>query len=58
MLRRTALITYPGAKHAFTDEAATAKGKKFEMPLEYNAEADENSWAEMTKFLAEIYPPG
>lgn len=52
------MIAYPGAKHAFTDEAATAKGKKFEMPLEYNAEADENSWAEMTKFLAEIYPPG
>ncbi len=50
-------ISYPGAKHAFTDEAATEKGKKFGMPLEYNAEADEKSWAEMTKFLAALYPP-
>lgn len=50
-------IAYPGAKHAFTDEAATEKGKKFDMPLEYNAEADEKSWEEMTKFLAALYPP-
>jgi dienelactone hydrolase len=26
-------IEYPGAKHAFTDEAATEKGKKHKMPL-------------------------
>jgi dienelactone hydrolase len=50
-------IAYPGAKHAFTDESATEKGKKFGMPLEYNAEADEKSWEEMTKFLAALYPP-
>jgi len=50
-------IAYPGAKHAFTNEAATANGKKFGMPIEYNEEADLQSWAEMTKFLAELYPP-
>jgi dienelactone hydrolase len=51
-------IAYPGAKHAFTNEAATEKGKKHKMPLEYNAQADEQSWAEMSKFLTELFPPG
>ena len=50
-------IAYPGAKHAFTNEAATEKGKKFGMAIEYNEEADEKSWEEMTKFLAALYPP-
>ena len=49
-------VAYEGAKHAFTNEAATEKGKKFEMPLEYDAEADTKSWAEMQKFLVEIFP--
>ena len=52
-------IAYPGAKHAFTDEAATDKGKKFNMPLEYNEQADLESWEEMIKFFAALYPaPG
>ncbi|UCH30685.1 MAG: dienelactone hydrolase family protein [Myxococcales bacterium] len=51
-------VGYPGAKHAFTDEAATEKGKKFDMPLEYDAEADEKSWAETVRFLAEVFPAG
>jgi len=51
-------IAYPGAKHAFTDEEATAKGQKFEMPLEYNAEADEKSWAALVEFLSEVFPTG
>ncbi len=50
-------IAYPNAKHAFTDQAATEKGKKHEMPLEYNAKADQQSWAEMTKFLEQLFPP-
>ena len=50
-------IAYPGAKHAFTNEAATELGKKHKMPLEYNAQADEQSWAEMSKFLTELFPP-
>jgi dienelactone hydrolase len=50
-------IAYPNAKHAFTDQAATEKGKKHELPLEYNAKADQQSWAEMTKFLEQLFPP-
>lgn len=49
-------IAYPGAKHAFTDEAATEKGEKFGMPLEYDAEADEKSWDRMTEFFRALYP--
>lgn len=51
-------IAYPDAKHAFTDEAATENGKKHKLPLEYNAKADQQSWAEMSKFLAELFSPG
>ena len=47
-------INYPGAKHAFTNPGATEKGKKFKLPLAYNKEADEKSWAEMKTFFARI----
>jgi dienelactone hydrolase len=46
---------YDGAKHAFTNPAATDNGKKFDLPLEYNEEADKKSWAELEKFLKEIF---
>ena len=49
-------IEYPGAKHAFTDQAATKKGKKHNMPLAYDEKADQQSWAEMTKFLEQLFP--
>lgn len=45
---------YPGAKHAFTSPEATANGKKFELPLEYNADADKKSWAALDVFLKKI----
>src|SRR6476660_7972980 len=32
-------IVYPNATHAFTNPASTANGKKFNMPIEYNAAA-------------------
>ena len=51
-------VEYPGAKHAFTDPAATEKGQKHKMPLQYDEKADEQSWAEMSKFLEELFPPG
>lgn len=42
---------YEGAKHAFTNPAATNNGKKFGLPLAYNKKADKASWKEMKKFL-------
>jgi len=47
-------ITYPGAKHAFSNPAATELGKKFNMPIEYNKSADLNSWNDMKKFFHSI----
>ena len=45
------LVNYPGAKHAFTNPAATETGKKFNLPVEYNKAADEASWKELLSFL-------
>ena len=46
---------YPGAVHAFTNPDATATGKKYGMPVAYNAAADSASWNEMKTFLADLF---
>ena len=46
---------YPNATHAFTNPASTETGKKFNMPIEYNPEADKNSWNDMKVFLAGVF---
>lgn len=43
--------SYEGALHAFSNPDATRLGKKFNMPIAYNKKADNESWAEMQKFL-------
>jgi len=48
-------ISYPGALHSFTVPAADELGKKFNMPIAYNAEADKKSWDELKKFLKAIF---
>ena len=48
-------VSYEGAKHAFTNPDADTFGKKFNMPLEYNASADQQSWAEMQLFFKKIF---
>ncbi|MES2431035.1 MAG: dienelactone hydrolase family protein [Bacteroidota bacterium] len=48
-------IVYPGATHAFTNPAATGVGKKFKMPIKYNAVADKKSWNDMRVFLKKIF---
>jgi len=48
-------ISYPGAKHAFTNPGADKFGKKFNIPLAYNAKADKKSWAEMQRFLEKSF---
>lgn len=49
------VVTYPGAQHAFTNPEASALGKKFNMPLAYDAKADKDSWQQATVFLREIF---
>lgn len=46
--------SYPKATHAFTNPNATEKGKKFNMPIEYNAAADTASWNDMKDFLGKV----
>ena len=48
-------ISYPGAIHSFTNPEATALGKKYNLPLAYNADADKKSWLELQKFLDKIF---
>lgn len=47
--------SYPGAGHAFSNPAATEMGKKFSIPVEYNAAADTASWNDMKTFFARIF---
>jgi dienelactone hydrolase len=49
------LISYPDAKHSFTNPAADSLGKKFNMPIAYNKAADEQSWTAMQSFFDEIF---
>jgi dienelactone hydrolase len=46
---------YANATHAFTNPDATATGKKFNMPIEYNAQADKDSWNDMNMFFGKIF---
>jgi dienelactone hydrolase len=47
--------TYAGATHAFSNSDATATGKKFSMPIEYNEAADKQSWNDMKQFFTLIF---
>ena len=48
-------IGYDSATHAFTNPASTENGKKFNMPIAYNAAADTASWAAMKTFFAGLF---
>ncbi len=49
------LVSYPGAKHAFTNPDATALGQKFNLPLAYDANADADSWRKMQAFFKQLF---
>ena len=46
---------YPGATHAFSNPNATEVGKKFNMPVKYNAAADTASWNDMKAFFKKVF---
>lgn len=48
-------ISYPGAKHSFTNPDADRFGAQFELPLAYDLEADHISWADMLEQLSVTY---
>jgi dienelactone hydrolase len=47
--------SYSGATHAFSNPAATEKGKKYNIPVAYNAAADTASFNEMKVFFEKIF---
>lgn len=47
--------SYPNSTHAFSNPASTATGKKFNMPIAYNAAADSASWKDMQMFFDTIF---
>jgi len=49
------VVEYPGAVHAFTNPEATALGEKFNLPLRYDAKANEEAKAEAAKFFAQVF---
>jgi len=49
------LKQYPNATHAFTNPASDDNGKKFDMPVKYNPQADSASWNDMKAFFARIF---
>ena len=49
------VITFPGVKHSFTNPAADEYGRKFNLPLVYDAAADKASWEETERFLADVF---
>lgn len=48
------LKIYEGALHAFTNPDATENGKKFNLPIAYNAAADTASWNDMKGFFERV----
>jgi dienelactone hydrolase len=50
---RFEIITYPGAKHSFTNPDADKAGVA---GLGYNASADKESWEALLKMLREVFP--
>ncbi|MEW6325928.1 MAG: dienelactone hydrolase family protein [Nitrospirota bacterium] len=51
-------IVYPGAVHGFTNPDADRLGAANKMPIKYQAEADQASWAEMRAFFDRIFTQG
>lgn len=49
------LIDYPGVMHSFTNPGATEVGKKYEMPLVYDENADKDSWSRMKAFFDSLW---
>lgn len=47
-------VVYPGTMHSFTNPDADEYGRKFNLPLAYNAAADKDSWAQLQLFLADV----
>ncbi len=48
-------VSYPSAKHGFTNPQATERGQKFNIPIAYNESADKESYSEMLRFFKKVF---
>lgn len=48
-------VNLPGAIHSFSNPEADELGKKFNMPIAYNASADKTSWDGMQTFFKDVF---
>jgi dienelactone hydrolase len=48
-------VAYENAKHGFTNPEADTNGKKYGIPLAYDAVADRRSWQDMREFLGRVF---
>jgi len=48
-------VSYPGAMHSYTDPDATEKGRQFNIPFAYDAQATQQSRAETSKFFSDVF---
>lgn len=49
------VVSYEGVLHSFTNPEADRFARKFNMPVGYDAEADQDSWQQTQVFLQEIF---
>ena len=49
------VITYPGAKHGFTNPEADTNAAKYSIDVGYQEQADEQSWDAMQSFFNKIF---
>ena len=47
--------TYPDATHGFTNPNSEQRAEKFDLPVGYNAKADEASWKAMLDFFKRVF---
>lgn len=48
-------VEFEGVKHSFTNPSSTEVGKRFDLPLEYNEDADKESWGQLKAFLERVF---
>lgn len=52
------LVSYPGVKHSFTNPEADQLAARFNLPLGYDRQADEDSWMQTARVLKDSFGQG
>ena len=56
-LKELRTLVFPGVLHAFSNPDATRLGEEFDLPLAYDADADEDSWAATLQLFRDTLGP-